>query len=86
MNILHAQTDPTLLDRLKQMLGSSARADIAVGYFFISGFETLADDVGSPRRWWENRMLRIMLVFVFTTFGSIIGTYVGGYEIVSNLF
>ena len=52
----------------------------------VREFETLADDVGSPRRWWENRMLRIMLVFVFTMFGSIIGTYVGGYEIVSNLF
>ena len=35
VNILHATTDPTLLDRLKQMLGSSNRADIAVGYFFI---------------------------------------------------
>ena len=39
MNILHATTEPSLLQRLKEMLGSSARADIAVGYFFISGFE-----------------------------------------------
>ncbi len=45
MNILHSSTDPTLLARLKQMLASSARADIAVGYFFISGFETLAEDL-----------------------------------------
>ena len=44
MNILHATTDPTLLVRLKEMLGSSARADIAVGYFFVSGFEAVADD------------------------------------------
>ena len=29
--------------RLKEMLGSSARADIAVGYFFVSGFETIAE-------------------------------------------
>ena len=27
------------------MLGSSARADIAVGYFFIGGFDTLADEL-----------------------------------------
>ena len=27
------------------MLGSSARADIAVGYFFMSGFDTVADDL-----------------------------------------
>ena len=45
MNILHATTDPTLLARLKEMLSSSAQADIAVGYFFISGFEAVADDL-----------------------------------------
>ncbi len=45
MNILHASTDPTLLARLKEMLASAARADIAVGYFFISGFEAVADDL-----------------------------------------
>ena len=42
-NILHATTDPDLLTRLREMLDSSARADIAVGYFFISGFEAVAD-------------------------------------------
>ena len=45
MNILHSTTDPTLLARLKEMLGSSDRADIAVGYFFISGFGAVADDL-----------------------------------------
>ena len=45
MNILHATTDPTLLARLKEMLGSSGKADIAVGYFFMSGFEAVADDL-----------------------------------------
>ena len=44
-NILHASTDPTLLIRLKEMLGSSVKADIAVGYFFISGFEAVAQDL-----------------------------------------
>ena len=45
MNILHANTDPDLLTRLKDMLGSSARADFAVGYFFVGGFEAVADDL-----------------------------------------
>ena len=45
MNILHASTDPTLLARLKEMLASSSRADIAVGYFFMSGFEQVAYDL-----------------------------------------
>ena len=43
MDILHSSTDPTALTRLQQMLESSARADIAVGYFFISGFDQLAE-------------------------------------------
>ncbi len=45
MNILHASTDPPLLERLREMLSSSARADIAVGYFFVSGFEAVAQDL-----------------------------------------
>jgi hypothetical protein len=49
MNILHASTDPPLLQRLKEMLGSSARADIAVGYFFISGPEALKGWLGKAR-------------------------------------
>lgn len=43
-------------------------------------------DLGSLRGWWRNRMLRIFLVLVFTTLGSLLGTWVGGAEIVSNLF
>ncbi len=50
MNILHATTTPPLLQRLKEMLGSSARADIAVGYFFISGFEQVAADFDRLKR------------------------------------
>ena len=45
MNILHATTDPPLIDRLQQMLGSSERADFAVGYFFMSGFQAVADQL-----------------------------------------
>ena len=45
MTILHAHTDPDLLTRLRQMLGSSDRADIAVGYFFMSGLTEVVDDL-----------------------------------------
>ena len=44
-NILHSTTDPDLLTRLREMLDSWARADIAVGYFFMSGFEAVADSL-----------------------------------------
>jgi len=52
----------------------------------VSEFESVADDFGKPSRWWRSRLLRIFLVFVLTTLGSLIGTYVGGYEIFSNVF
>lgn len=52
----------------------------------VSEFDTLADDVGRLSCWWQSRLLRILLVFILTTLGSLVGTYVGGYEIVSNLF
>ena len=50
MNILHSRTDPDLLTRLREMLDSSARADIAVGYFFMSGFEAVADSLAHLRK------------------------------------
>ena len=52
----------------------------------VSEFESLSDDITSLRAWWHNRLLRVLLVFVLTTVGSLIGTYVGGVEIISNLF
>ena len=50
MTILHATTDPDLLTRLKEMLGSAARADIAVGYFFISGFAAVSKELGDLKK------------------------------------
>ncbi len=44
------------------------------------------EDLGHATGWWRNRLLKIFLVFVLTTLGSMIGTWVGGAEIVSNLF
>jgi pheromone shutdown-related protein TraB len=52
----------------------------------VRELESVADDAGSLRRWWGNRLLRIFLVFLLTTLGGSIGTYVGGVEILSNLF
>jgi pheromone shutdown-related protein TraB len=52
----------------------------------VRELETVADDAAFPRRWWSNRLLRIFLVFLLTTIGGMIGTYVGGAELISNLF
>ena len=52
----------------------------------VRELESVADDAAFPRRWWSNRLLRIFLVFLLTTIGGMIGTYVGGAELISNLF
>ncbi|MCG8591544.1 MAG: TraB/GumN family protein [Proteobacteria bacterium] len=52
----------------------------------VNEFQSVGDDVSRPRRWWGNRLLRVFLVFVFTTLGSLLGNFVGGAEILSQLF
>ena len=52
----------------------------------VREFQTVAEDIAVPRRWWSSRLLRIFLAFLLPTIGSIIGTWVGGTRIVSNLF
>ena len=52
----------------------------------VREFQTVAEDVAIPRRWWQSRLLRVFLAFLFPTIGSVIGTWVGGTRIVSNLF
>lgn len=47
MDILHRTTEPPLLKRLQEMLAASQRADIAVGYFFVSGFEAVAGQLSA---------------------------------------
>ncbi len=53
---------------------------------FVREFRSVGEDIVSLSGWWRSRLLRIFLVFVLTTLGSMIGTWVGGVEIVSNLF
>ncbi len=51
----------------------------------VKEFQTVSEDVGHLRNWWKNKLLRIFLVFILTSLGSLIGTYIGAYEIISNL-
>jgi pheromone shutdown-related protein TraB len=52
----------------------------------VKDFQTIAEDIAIPGRWWKSRLLRVFLAFLLPTIGSIIGTWVGGTRIVSNLF
>ncbi len=51
----------------------------------VSDFGTIGDDLSVPRRWWQSRLLRIFLVFVLTTLGSLLGTWGGGFGVLRNL-
>jgi pheromone shutdown-related protein TraB len=52
----------------------------------VREFETVGEDMGTIRGWWKNKLLRVFLAFLLPGFGSMIGTWIGGVEIVSNLF
>ena len=52
----------------------------------VKEFENVGSDIGRIRGWWQNKLLRIFLVFIMTGLGSSIGTWVGGYRIFTNLF
>jgi len=52
----------------------------------VKEFEAVSIDISTVRGWWQNRLLRIFLVFIMTGLGSSIGTWVGGYRIFTNLF
>ena len=51
----------------------------------VADFSTIGDDLSAPSRWWKSRLMRIFLVFVLTTVGSLLGTYAGGIGVISNL-
>jgi pheromone shutdown-related protein TraB len=52
----------------------------------VREFETVAEDMSTFAGWWKNKLLRVFLAFLLPGFGSMIGTWVGGVEIISNLF
>jgi pheromone shutdown-related protein TraB len=77
------------LTSLTPLIGVGYVTAFVQSYFrppLVRELESVSEDVRSAPAWWRNRFLRIFLVFVFTTLGSLLGTWIGGTEIVSNLF
>jgi pheromone shutdown-related protein TraB len=52
----------------------------------VHEFQSVGDDFARLGGWWHNRLLKIFVTFGLTTIGSLIGTWVGGIEIVRNMF
>ncbi len=52
----------------------------------VRELHSVSDDLRLPVQWWRNKLLRIFLAFLLPGIGSMIGTWVGGGKIISNLF
>ncbi len=52
----------------------------------VKEFETAMEDMSSLTQWWKNRLLKVFLAFILPGIGSMVGTWIGGYEIIKNIF
>ncbi|KAA3609899.1 MAG: TraB/GumN family protein [Calditrichaeota bacterium] len=74
---------------LTPLIGAGYVAAFVQAYFkppLVHEFRSVMDDAGEVKKWWANKVLRVFLVFILSSLGSVLGTYVGAYEIISNLF
>ena len=51
----------------------------------VSDFEALREDITGLSGWFRNPATRVLLVFFFSNIGSIIGTWVAGFQIIESL-
>ena len=51
----------------------------------VGDFSKLRTDTTTISGWWKNRVTRTLLVFMFSTIGSAVGTYVAGFRIFGRL-
>lgn len=51
----------------------------------VGDLETVQDDVSSLKGFYKNRLLRVLLVFILSSLGSSIGTFVAGSSLVVSL-
>lgn len=63
----------------------AAAVEIFVRKPRVVDFSHLRDDVVKVTGWWKNRVSRTLLVFIFASLGSMIGTYAGGFRIAGLL-
>lgn len=51
----------------------------------VKDLETLNDDAGSLKGFYKNRILKVLLVFLLSSIGSSIGTFVAGADIITKI-
>lgn len=74
---------------LTPLIGAGYVAAFVQAYFqppLVSDFQNVADNTRKFSMWWKNKLLKVLLVFILASLGSVLGTYVGLFEIVKNVF
>jgi pheromone shutdown-related protein TraB len=74
---------------LSPLIGAGYVAAFVQVYFqppLVKDFQNVADSARKFSMWWKNKLLKVLLVFIFASLGSVLGTYVGLFEIVKNVF
>ena len=51
----------------------------------VEDFNRLRTDATTLKGWWNNRVTRTLLIFILSTLGSAVGTYVAGFRIFEQL-
>jgi pheromone shutdown-related protein TraB len=73
---------------LHPALGAGYVTAFVQSYFrppLVRELSGVLDDLATLRGFWRNKLLRILLVFLTTTLGAMLGTFLGTAEIVRNL-
>ncbi len=52
----------------------------------VREIQAVSEDIIHAKKWWKNRLLKVFLAFLLPSFGSMIGTWVGGAELLRQLF
>ena len=76
------------LTSLNPTIGAGMVVAAAETYFRkpkVADFNRLRSDTTTSNGWWNNQVTRILLIFILSTLGSAIGTYVAGFRIFERL-
>lgn len=52
----------------------------------VHEFSSVTEDIAVASRWWQSRLLRVLLVFTLSSIGGLIGVWIGGLKVLSGLF
>jgi len=52
----------------------------------VHEFGSVSEDIGTARNWWRSRLLRVLLVFILSSVGGLIGVWIGSVRVFSSLF